>query len=203
MRARCATACGLRRAPRARYLLQFSSLLLLQFQRRIRTHLAHCYLRSSMYQSRCNNRATYYCDITLVLAACRRVAAGHQPRLAGLVRRVPQGAGPADHPTAFGGRAEDAFHVVCPSLPGFAFSAKPAEPGWGVDRIAAAWAVLMDRLGYARYGAQGGDWGSALTTRSVRSTPAISPASTSRWRRPAGRRWTASRLPRSSGHWRA
>jgi pimeloyl-ACP methyl ester carboxylesterase len=71
---------------------------------------------------------------------------------------------PLTNPTAFGGHAEDAFHVVCPSLPGFAFSGKPAEPGWGVDRIAGAWAVLMGRLGYARYGAQGGDWGSAVTT---------------------------------------
>ena len=60
--------------------------------------------------------------------------------------------------------AADAFHVVCPSLPGFGFSAKPTTTGWGVDRIAAAWAELMDRLGYARYGAQGGDWGSAVTT---------------------------------------
>jgi pimeloyl-ACP methyl ester carboxylesterase len=54
--------------------------------------------------------------------------------------------------------------VVCPSLPGFGFSAKPTTTGWGVDRIAAAWALLMDRLGYARYGAQGGDWGSAVTS---------------------------------------
>ncbi|MBR1152764.1 epoxide hydrolase family protein [Bradyrhizobium sp. JYMT SZCCT0428] len=71
---------------------------------------------------------------------------------------------PLTNPTAYGGNAADAFHVVCPSLPGFGFSAKPATTGWGVDRIASAWAVLMDRLGYARYGAQGGDWGSAVTT---------------------------------------
>ncbi len=71
---------------------------------------------------------------------------------------------PLADPTAHGGNAADAFHVICPSLPGFGFSAKPAGTGWGVDRIAAAWAVLMDRLGYARYGAQGGDWGSAVTT---------------------------------------
>lgn len=71
---------------------------------------------------------------------------------------------PLTNPTAHGGNAADAFHVVCPSLPGFGFSAKPRTTGWGVDRIAAAWAVLMDRLGYARYGAQGGDWGSAVTT---------------------------------------
>ena len=72
--------------------------------------------------------------------------------------------GPLTDPTAHGGNAADAFHVVCPSLPGFGFSAKPTRTGWGVDRIAAAWATLMDRLGYARYGAQGGDWGSAVTS---------------------------------------
>lgn len=71
---------------------------------------------------------------------------------------------PLTNPTAFGGDAADAFHVVCPSLPGFGFSAKPRTTGWGVDRIAAAWAALMARLGYTRYGAQGGDWGSAVTT---------------------------------------
>ena len=71
---------------------------------------------------------------------------------------------PLTNPTAYGGNAADAFHVVCPSLPGFGFSSKPTTTGWGVDRIASAWAVLMDRLGYARYGAQGGDWGSAVTT---------------------------------------
>jgi hypothetical protein len=71
---------------------------------------------------------------------------------------------PLADPAAYGGDAADAFHVVCPSLPGFGFSAKPMTTGWGVDRIASAWAVLMDRLGYARYGAQGGDWGSAVTT---------------------------------------
>jgi pimeloyl-ACP methyl ester carboxylesterase len=71
---------------------------------------------------------------------------------------------PLTDPTAHGGSAADAFHVVCPSLPGFGFSAKPTTTGWGVDRIARAWAELMSRLGYARYGAQGGDWGSAVTT---------------------------------------
>ena len=71
--------------------------------------------------------------------------------------------GPLTDPTAHGGRAEDAFHLVCPSLPGFGFSGKPAQAGWGVPRIASAWAALMARLGYGRYGAQGGDWGSAVT----------------------------------------
>jgi pimeloyl-ACP methyl ester carboxylesterase len=72
--------------------------------------------------------------------------------------------GPLSDPVAHGGEAADAFHVVCPSLPGFGFSGRPAETGWGPRRIAAAWAELMARLGYDRYGAQGGDWGFAITT---------------------------------------
>jgi pimeloyl-ACP methyl ester carboxylesterase len=72
--------------------------------------------------------------------------------------------GPLTDPTSHGGSAGDAFHVVCPSLPGYGWSGKPTSAGWGVDRIASAWAQLMARLGYDRYGAQGGDWGSAVTT---------------------------------------
>ena len=71
---------------------------------------------------------------------------------------------PLTNPTAFGGQASDAFHIVAPSLPGFGFSGKPTEPGWGVDKIAGTFAELMARLGYDRYVAQGGDWGSAVTT---------------------------------------
>jgi len=67
------------------------------------------------------------------------------------------------NPTAHGGTAADAFHVVCPSLPGFGFSAKPRITGWNVDRIATAWTALMLRLGYRRFAAHGGDWGSAVT----------------------------------------
>ena len=70
---------------------------------------------------------------------------------------------PLVDPTVHGGDAADAFHVVCPSLPGFGFSGKPQRTGWGVERIAAAWGQLMARLGYERYFAQGGDWGSAVT----------------------------------------
>ncbi len=70
---------------------------------------------------------------------------------------------PLCDPERFGGDPADAFHVVCPSLPGFGFSAKPTTTGWGVERIARAWAALMARLGYPRYFAQGGDWGSAVT----------------------------------------
>src|SRR6267154_3248270 len=70
---------------------------------------------------------------------------------------------PLSDPTRYGGRAEDAFHVVVPSLPGFAFSDKPTETGWDVDRIARGWATLMQRLGYDRWVAQGGDWGAGVT----------------------------------------
>ena len=61
------------------------------------------------------------------------------------------------------------FHVVCPSLPGYGFSGKPTRTGWSVEKIAEAWATLMGRLGYDRYGAQGGDWGSAITTQMGRN----------------------------------
>jgi hypothetical protein len=72
--------------------------------------------------------------------------------------------GPLTDPEAHGGKAEDAFHVVIPSLPGFGFSDKPTERGWGLQRIAKAWATLMTRLGYSHYLAQGGDWGAGVTT---------------------------------------
>jgi pimeloyl-ACP methyl ester carboxylesterase len=72
--------------------------------------------------------------------------------------------GPLADPAAHGADAADAFHVVCPSLPGYGFSGKPTSPGWGVEKIADAWAVLMARLGYGSYVAQGGDWGSAVTS---------------------------------------
>ena len=72
--------------------------------------------------------------------------------------------GPLTNPTAHGGDAADAFHVVCPSLPGYGFSDKPTQPGWGVEKIALAWARLMPKLGYPSYVAQGGDWGAIVTT---------------------------------------
>jgi pimeloyl-ACP methyl ester carboxylesterase len=72
--------------------------------------------------------------------------------------------GPLTDPTAHGGKAEEAFHVVIPSLPGFGFSDKPTQVGWGLPRIANAWAVLMARLGYSHYVAQGGDWGAGVTS---------------------------------------
>lgn len=79
--------------------------------------------------------------------------------------------GPLTDPVAHGGDAADAFHVVAPSLPGYGWSDKPATAGWGTDRIARAWAELMDVLGYDRYVAQGGDWGAAITTTMGRHAP--------------------------------
>ena len=71
---------------------------------------------------------------------------------------------PLTDPQSHGGNAQDAFHVVCPSLPGCGFSGKPVKTGWGVDKIARVWNTLMTRLGYDNYFAQGGDWGAAVTT---------------------------------------
>jgi pimeloyl-ACP methyl ester carboxylesterase len=69
------------------------------------------------------------------------------------------------------GPLSEDFHVVCPSLPGYGFSDKPAQPGWGIDRIARAWIELMARLGYRRYGAQGSDWGTSISTRIAQQDP--------------------------------
>jgi pimeloyl-ACP methyl ester carboxylesterase len=79
--------------------------------------------------------------------------------------------GPLTDPTAFDGRAEDAFDVVIPSLPGYGFSSRPTEVGWGVERIGRAWDVLMKRLGYTRYLAQGGDWGAGVVEAMARQAP--------------------------------
>ncbi len=80
--------------------------------------------------------------------------------------------GPLTDPTAHGGLAEDAFDVVIPSLPGYGFSGKPTGAGWDPDRIARAWAELMKRLGYARYVAQGGDWGTPISSAMARQAAA-------------------------------
>lgn len=71
---------------------------------------------------------------------------------------------PLTDPTRHGGKASDAFHVVCPSLPGYGFSDKPRQAGWKVERIGRAWGQLMQRLGYPHFVAQGGDWGALVTT---------------------------------------
>jgi pimeloyl-ACP methyl ester carboxylesterase len=70
---------------------------------------------------------------------------------------------PLTDPTAHGGSASDAFHLVIPSMPGYGFSGKPTEPGWGPEHVARAWTELMKRLGYDRFVAQGGDWGALIT----------------------------------------
>ena len=70
---------------------------------------------------------------------------------------------PLTNPTAHGGTAADAFHLVIPSMPGYGYSGKPATAGWDVDHIARAWVVLMKRLGYTKFVAQGGDWGAVIT----------------------------------------
>jgi pimeloyl-ACP methyl ester carboxylesterase len=75
---------------------------------------------------------------------------------------------PLTNPTAYGGRAQDAFHLVLPSMPGYGFSERPTATGWGPDRIGLAWNELMLRLGYNRYVAQGGDWGSVICDRMAR-----------------------------------
>jgi pimeloyl-ACP methyl ester carboxylesterase len=79
--------------------------------------------------------------------------------------------GPLTDPTAHGGRAEDAFDLVLPSLPGYGFSGEPTEVGWDVGRVGRAWAVLMSRLGYTRYVAQGGDVGAGVTDAMGRQAP--------------------------------
>ncbi len=79
--------------------------------------------------------------------------------------------GPLTDPTAYGGRAEDAFDVVIPSIPGYGFSGKPTTTGWDPQHVARAWTVLMRRLGYAKFVAQGGDWGDAVTEQMALQAP--------------------------------
>ncbi len=109
---------------------------------------------------------------------------------------------PLTNPTAHGGSAADAFHLVIPSLPGYGFSGKPTAPGWNPVSIAKAWATLMQRLGYTKYVAQGGDWGNAVSevmalqqppgllgihTNMAATVPADVSKALSRWRPAAGR----------------
>ncbi len=89
----------------------------------------------------------------------------------GSVIELLETVGPLTDPTAHGGRAEDAFHLVLPSVPGYAFSAEPTELGWYAGRVAEAWGKLMPRLGYTRYVAQGGDVGAAVTDAMGRQAP--------------------------------
>jgi pimeloyl-ACP methyl ester carboxylesterase len=80
---------------------------------------------------------------------------------------------PLTNPTAHGASASDAFHLVIPSIPGHGFSGKPTTIGWGPARIARAWVVLMKRLGYTRFGSQGGDWGGAITKMAGQAPPEL------------------------------
>jgi pimeloyl-ACP methyl ester carboxylesterase len=89
----------------------------------------------------------------------------------GSVIELLETVGPLTDPTAHGGQAQDAFHLVLPSLPGYGFSGEPTELGWNVGRVAQAWAELMSRLGYTRYVAQGGDVGAAVTDAMGRQAP--------------------------------
>src|SRR5690242_754187 len=89
----------------------------------------------------------------------------------GSVIELLETAGPLTDPPAHGGPAEDAFDLVLPSIPGYGFSAEPAETGWGPGRVAQAWAKLMHRLGYPRYVAQGGDVGASVTDAMGRQAP--------------------------------
>ena len=108
-------------------------------------------------------------DLSIHFIHVRSVHADAKPLLIthgwpGSIAEFQDVIGPLVDPEAHGGKAEDAFHVVCPSLPGFGFSAKPASTGWTVNKVAQTWDLLMLRLGYARYVAQGGDWGAIVTT---------------------------------------
>src|SRR5499426_686724 len=89
----------------------------------------------------------------------------------GSVVELLETVGPLTDPTAHGGDAQDAFHLVLPSIPGYGFSGEPTEIGWYSGRVAHAWAELMHRLGYTRYVAQGGDQGAAVTDEMARQGP--------------------------------
>ena len=89
----------------------------------------------------------------------------------GSVIELLETVGPLTDPTAYGGTAEDAFHLVLPSVPGYGFSGEPTEVGWGPSRVARAWGELMQRLGYTRYVAQGGDVGAVITDAMGRQAP--------------------------------
>jgi pimeloyl-ACP methyl ester carboxylesterase len=90
----------------------------------------------------------------------------------GSVMELLKVVGPLTDPTSYGGKAEDAFDLVIPSMPGYGFSGKPTGPGWGPERIGSAWDVLMKRLGYKTYVSQGGDWGSVVADAMGRQAPA-------------------------------
>jgi pimeloyl-ACP methyl ester carboxylesterase len=131
------------------------------------------------FEARINALPQFTTDIDGVTIHFIHVQSPHQNALPlvmthgwpGSVVELLDAIGPLTDPTAHGGRAEDAFHLVLPSLPGYGFSGEPTELGWNVGRIAVAWAELMRRLGYTRYVAQGGDVGAAVTDQLARQAP--------------------------------
>jgi epoxide hydrolase len=131
-------------------------------------------------ESRLNGFDQYRTEIDGLNVHFLHVRSGHANALPLIITHGWPGAmieflkiiGPLTNPTAHGGNPEDAFHVLAPSLPGFGFSDKPTQRGWNAEHIARAWAELMQRLGYDRYVAQGGDWGAVVTTEMARQRPA-------------------------------
>ena len=130
-------------------------------------------------ESRLNALPQYSAEIDSLDIHFIHVRSGHEDALPliithgwpGSVLEMLEVIGPLTDPTAHGGNAEDAFHVVIPSIPGYGFSSQPTEVGWDSGRIAAAWAKLMRRLGYTRYVAQGGDQGAGVTDAMGRQAP--------------------------------
>jgi pimeloyl-ACP methyl ester carboxylesterase len=130
-------------------------------------------------ESRLNALPQYSAEIDSLDIHFIHVRSGHEDALPliithgwpGSVLELLEVIGPLTDPTAHGGNAEDAFHVVIPSIPGYGFSSQPTEVGWDSGRIAAAWAKLMSRLGYTRYVAQGGDQGAGVTDAMGRQAP--------------------------------
>lgn len=143
----------------------------LQAARELVDHWQHRYdwRRCEAALNRYEQFTTPIDDVSIHFLHVRSKHAGARPLLLthgwpGAVLEFLDVIGPLTDPTAHGGTADDAFHLVIPTLPGFGFSGKPTTKGWSVPRIAQAWHELMTRLGYREYAAQGGDWGAAVTT---------------------------------------
>ena len=144
--------------------------------------LAHYWLNDHDWhrcQARLNALPQFKTDIDGVDVHFIQVKSPHEDALPlimthgwpGSVIELLETVGPLTDPTAHGGRAEDAFHLVLPSVPGYGFSAEPTKLGWYAGRVAEAWGKLMPRLGYTRYVAQGGDVGAAVTDAMGRQAP--------------------------------
>ena len=145
--------------------------------------LAHYWLNDydwSRCESRLNALSQFKTEVDGVDVHFIHVRSQHEDALPlimthgwpGSVIELLETVGPLTDPSAHGGRAEDAFHLVLPSVPGYGFSAEPTQLGWYAGRVAEAWGKLMPRLGYTRYVAQGGDVGAAVTDAMGRQAPA-------------------------------